>query len=216
MSERECAACGRPVSVGRCGCGATWPPVGRGYRWAGIGLLLTPVSAIAAYGAVVLAGRTVFERPSLGPEATATGAIMVGVAVLVALAGPAAFARSWRLLGDRRAALSGPPSSVQGRVAAAVDEACSRVANAAQRGGMAVGTVAAGVVLWVLVYAAAGVVPRPAFVAGTFAAWGAVPLGIAIDSERPAGARWFTTLAVVPFFAAVGGGGYLLARTRKK
>lgn len=218
MDEGTCTACGRPIHEHGCACGATWPSARRTWTWLAVGLLLLPVSAAAAYGGVVLARRTVLERPSLGPEATATGAVLVGLAALVALVGPAALRRAWgRFRARRRTRVETDPSRST-RVADRIDGVGTRLGAVPQRtpNAVALGAVAAGSALWVVSYVAAAHLPRSAFVAVTLLAWVLVPLGVVFDSGPLSRGRWWAATSLVPFLAALVGAGYLSARLRTR
>lgn len=217
MRDYECGTCGRAVPVVSCACGTTWPSARRSYGWLVAGLLLTPVSGAAAAGAWILAGRTVLERPHLGLASTATGAALVGLGALLALAGPAALSRAWSLFGRRRRARRASPPSTPRRAAAGVDATVARAATLRDRipRGLARGLVAAGVGLWVVAFAASGALPRPLFVAATLSAWFAVPIGVVLDGDDRPGRRWAAALSLVPFAAAIVGAGYLVARGRR-
>lgn len=215
MSDHECGACGRAIAAGGCECDATWPTGRRSYGWIVVGLLLAPVSAGSAFGAWWLAERVVFERPHLGFEAVASGAVLIGTAALLSLAGPAAFVHGLGLLRDRhRARLTRDPSTWR-RFCEGIDAGHSRLVAVGDRtpDALARGLVAVGVVLWAVAFTAAGSLPRPVFVAVTLFAWAAVPIGILAEDAHTLADRSIAALSLVPFGAALVGAGYLIARS---
>lgn len=220
MAEHpDCAACGRPVRTAACECGAAWPSARRTYAWLAVGVVALPVSAGSAYAAWTLARRTVLERPHLGPEGTATGAVLVGATVLVALAAPASLDRGLTLLRRRHRALDATdPNRTSHRLANAVDVLATRSAAAIDRvpAAMPVALVAAGIGLWVVAYALAGPLPRTVFVLVVLAAWVTVPIGIALDVRQRGGRRWDAAWAVLPYVAALVGSMYLFGRWRAR
>lgn len=213
MSEATCTACGRQIRGTGCPCGATWPTRRRVYGWLAAGLLSLPVAGFATYGAWLLAGRTVFERPYLGAEATATGAVLVALALWVVIGTLGIFTRGLSLANERRRGRRSAASSIPGLESAArtygrLEGAVGQVPTA-----VLLSLVAVGGILWTVAYLAAGMLPRPVFVAVTILAWISVPVGIAADRSSES-TPLYAVLSVVPFFAAIVAGGYLFGRSR--
>jgi len=208
-----CADCGQVVSTTACDCGTTRPSARSAYAWLGLGVALVPVSAAGGYAAWTLAGRTVLERMYLGVASTVTGAAVVGLAAMVALAAPAAVSRGLRAVRERHESTHRVEPTVGSRAVAGLSGVADAVGSALDRLPAATGSalVALGVVLWAGAALAPAAVPRSAFVAGVVLAWAATPVGVALDGRAAdAGVVPYLATAVVPFLAAVVGSLHLL------